>query len=135
MTGTGAKGTRLGESAVREICAAEVAGWNLRGRRVLAIVPDHTRTAPIDLMFRVFHDLLHAEGAKAFDVLIALGTHPPMSDEAINRRLGITARDRQERYADTRFFNHAWDDPSQCLSIGTIDEAEVASISGGLMRE
>src|SRR5262245_36572262 len=101
MVGTGAKGKRLGEPAVRDICATEIAGWNVRGRRVLAIVPDNTRSAPIDLMFRVLHDLLHAEGVKAFDVLIALGTHPPMSDDAINHRLGITARDRQERYADT----------------------------------
>lgn len=135
MTGTGAKGTRLGEAAVREICAAEIAGWNVSGRRVLAIVPDNTRTAPIDLMFRVLDDVLRAEGARAFDVLVALGTHPPMSDDAINRRLGITAADRRERYAGTRFFNHHWDDPTQCVSIGTIDEAEVAAISGGLMRE
>jgi nickel-dependent lactate racemase len=135
MTGQGAKGARLGEATVREICAAEVAGWNLRGRRVLALVPDNTRTAPIDVMFRVLHELLHGEGVAAFDVLVALGTHPPMSDEAINRRMGISARDREERYAGTRFFNHHWDDPGQVVSIGTIDEEEVARISGGLMRQ
>jgi nickel-dependent lactate racemase len=135
MTGTGAKGKRLTEADAREICAAEVARWNLRGRRVLVIVPDNTRTAPIDVMFRVLHDLARAEGVQAFDVLVALGTHPPLTDEAINRRMGITARDREERYAGTRFFNHRWDDPGQLVSIGEITEDEVARISGGLMRQ
>ena len=33
---------------MRELCGEEIARWDVRGRRVLAIVPDHTRTAPID---------------------------------------------------------------------------------------
>ena len=53
MTGRGAKGTKLDEAAVRALCGEEIARWGLAGKRVLAIVPDHTRTAPIDLMFRV----------------------------------------------------------------------------------
>jgi nickel-dependent lactate racemase len=134
MTGTGQKGAKLGEETVRELCAAEIARWGLRGRRVLAIVPDHTRTAPIDVMFRVLHQLIAGDAA-AFDVLIALGTHPPMTDDAINERFGITARERAETYAGTRFFNHAWDDPAQLVSVGEISEDEVAQISGGMMRE
>jgi nickel-dependent lactate racemase len=136
VTGTGAKGKKLGEAAARELCAAEIARWGVRGKRVLAIVPDHTRTAPIDMMFRVLDDLL-APDVAAFDVLIALGTHPPMTDEAINKRMGVTAAERGPggRYARTRFFNHAWNDPAQLVSIGTISEEDVQRISGGLMRE
>ncbi len=134
MIGVGQKGQRLDEAKVRELCAAEIAHWNVRGRRVLVIVPDHTRSAPIDVLFRVLHDLM-AKEAKAFDVLIALGTHPPMSDEAINQRLGITAQDRAGRYAGVNIFNHHWDNPNQLVSIGSISEEEVAQISHGLMRE
>jgi lactate racemase len=94
VTGRGAKGTRLDEAAVRALCGEELAGWGLRGKRVLAIVPDHTRSAPIDLMFRVLDEVARDAGAAAFDVLIALGTHPPMSEEAINKRLGLTAAER-----------------------------------------
>ncbi len=135
MTGAGQKGTKLDEATVRELCAGEIAHWALRGKRVLAIVPDHTRTAPIDLMFRVLHELCGAAGATAFDVLIALGTHPPMSDAAINKRLGISAAERAGKYAATKLFNHHWDHPTQLVSIGTITEDEVAAISGNLMRE
>jgi lactate racemase len=135
MTGRGAKGTRLDEAAVRALCGEEIAGWGLRGKRVLAIVPDHTRTAPIDLMFRVLHETVLGAGATAFDVLIALGTHPPMSEPALNQRLGLTPADRAGKYAAVKIFNHAWNDPAALASIGTISEDEVSEISGGLMRE
>src|SRR5665213_2679307 len=135
MVGAGEKGAKLDEATVRALCAGEIAKWGLRGKRVLAIVPDHTRTAPIGLMFRVLHEELSAVGAAAFDVLIALGTHPPMTEEAIHQRLGITAAERAGKYARTKLFNHHWNDPAQLVSIGTITEDEVEAISGGRMRE
>ena len=134
MTGAGQKGVALSESVVRELFASEIATWNVRGKRVLAIVPDHTRTAPMDVMFRVMNDVLGGT-VEALDVLVALGTHPPMSDDAINRRLGITERDRREKYSRTRFFNHHWTDPTQLVSIGALSAQRVESISGGRMRE
>lgn len=134
VVGAGQKGGRLSEQRIRELCAEEVARMAPKGKRVLLIVPDNTRTAPIDVLFRVLHELLAPEVA-ALDVLIALGTHPPLSEEAIRRRLGVSASDRAQRYARTQFFNHRWDDPAQLVSIGAIDEAEVFRISGGLMRE
>jgi nickel-dependent lactate racemase len=135
MTGRGAPGLKLDEAAVRALCAQELAGWSLRGKRVLAIIPDHTRTAPIDLMFRVLHDEARAAGATDFDVLIALGTHPPMTEAAINRRLGLTPDQRAGQYARTRVFNHEWNQPRALVSIGAISEDEVSELSGGRMRE
>ena len=88
----------LSEQEVREIVAPALAAAGLAGKRVLLIVPDSTRTAPVGLMFRVIHDLIGRDAA-ALDVMIALGTHPPMSDEAINRRLEITAEERAGKYA------------------------------------
>jgi nickel-dependent lactate racemase len=134
MTGAGEKGRALGEPAIRELCASEIAKWNVRGKRVLAIVPDHTRTAPMDVVFRILHQILAPEVA-AFDVIIALGTHPPMSDEAIDRRLGLTPEDRRGRYAKTKFMNHHWSDPAQLTSLGKISEDEVDRLSGGAMSE
>lgn len=134
VVGAGQKGAKLSELRLRELCAEEAARMDAKGKRVLLIVPDNTRTAPIDVLFRVLHELL-APIAASLDVLIALGTHPPLSDEGIQRRLGITASDRAGRYARTQFFNHRWDDPDQLVSIGAIEEAEVLRISGGLMHE
>ena len=134
VVGAGQKGGRLSELRIRELCAEEVARFDPKGKRVLLIVPDNTRTAPIDVLFRVLHELLAPEVA-ALDVLIALGTHPPLSEEAMRRRLGVSASDRAQRYARTQFFNHRWDDSAQLVSIGAIEEAEVLRISGGFMRE
>ena len=67
---------------VSRACKAE----DYRGKRVLLIVPDGTRTAPIGVVFRALHQHI-AAGTKALDVLIALGTHQPMSEEAICARL------------------------------------------------
>jgi nickel-dependent lactate racemase len=133
MISVARQGAGLTEADVVDTCGAALSSWSVRGKRVLLIVPDATRTAPIDTMFRVLHPLLAQ--AAAFDVMIALGTHPPMSDEAINLRLGITARDRTEKYARTRFFNHDWKSPDGLISLGAIDEDEVAAISGGALRE
>ena len=55
-----------------------------RGKRVLLIVPDGTRSAPVGLLFKTLHEQI-ADATKAFDVLIALGTHQPMSESAICR--------------------------------------------------
>jgi lactate racemase len=58
------------------------------GKRVLLIVPDSTRTAPVGQLFRVIHDQVGA-ATRSLDVMIALGTQPPMTEEAILRRLEI----------------------------------------------
>ena len=123
----------LGEQEVREIAAPALAAADLAGKRVLLIVPDSTRTAPVGLMFRVIHDLIGGQTA-ALDVMIALGTHPPMSDEAINRRLEITAEERAGKYARVRMLNHSWDDPAALTSLGTLAAGEIGELSGGLFE-
>src|SRR3954464_2508857 len=71
---------------VAETCPAEA----YRDQRVLLIIPDGTRTAPVGLMFQALHARLGGV-TKKFDVMIALGTHPAMPADAINQRVGITA--------------------------------------------
>jgi len=121
----------LEESEVRAIAEQAIAPLDLAGKRVLLIVPDATRTAPVGLLFRVLHDLL-GEQTRRFDVMIALGTHPPMSYEAINGRLEITSAEREGKYGRVRMLNHAWDDPAALARIGTIPAAEIEALSGGL---
>jgi len=100
-----------------------------RGKRVLMIVPDNTRTAPLPVLFPALRSLLRPV-TKSLDVLVALGTHPPMPQEKIRSMLGIAANDP---CADVGLFNHAWDDPSQLSTIGTLSEAETREISDGVL--
>ena len=62
---------------------------------MLLIVPDGTRTAPIGILFQALHHRL-ASVTREFDVLIALGTHQPMSEKAICGRLEITEQQRRK---------------------------------------
>src|SRR5215510_470672 len=124
----------LSESEVRELMAAALSGAEFDGKRVLVIIPDGTRTAPIPMMFRLFHESLN-DRVEALDFLIALGTHQPMSEEAINRHVGITAEERATRFAKTNIFNHRWEKPDQLVELGEISENEIAEITGGLLRQ
>lgn len=58
-----------------------------------------------------------------------------MSEEAINRHVGITAEERATRFAKINIFNHRWDTPDQLVELGEISENEIAEITGGLLRQ
>jgi lactate racemase len=121
---------RVTPEQVAEVIAQAFPAERYRGRRVLLIVPDGTRTAPVGLLFKTLHQEIAAV-TKAFDVMIALGTHQPMSEAAICGRLDIDGSQREKQYREVRFFNHAWSDPGSLRSIGTIPAAEIRELTGG----
>ena len=134
ISGNGYRDRLLTETEVRALMAEALDRAGLDGRRVIVIIPDATRTAPMPMMFRLFHELLSGRAA-ALDFLIALGTHQQMSDEAINKHLGLSAEERAGRYAGVNVFNHRWDVPDQLIKLGEISESEIAEISGGRLRQ
>jgi len=128
---TAGQGRALAAAQVSELVAKACPAEDFRNRRVLLIVPDATRTAPVGLMFQTLHRQL-AGVTKALDVLIALGTHQPMSEEAICGRLEISLAERREKYGNVSFHNHAWNDASQLRQVGTLSAAEVSELTNGL---
>jgi nickel-dependent lactate racemase len=88
----------------------------------------------MDIMFRTVYTLL-ADRVRRLDFIIASGTHPPLSEEAINQRVGITPEERKRRYTRVRFFNHYWQKADQLKHVGTINADEIHQISGGLLNE
>jgi nickel-dependent lactate racemase len=134
LVGKGDVTRTLSESEVRELLKEAFADAGLKNKRVLFIIPDGTRSAPIPMLFRAIHDLLAAD-VKALDLLIALGTHMPMSDEAIGKLLGVTPAERAGKYSKVRVFNHEWSDKATFKSIGTITADEIGKISDGRLRQ
>lgn len=128
VSGWGGSDATLSDNEVQEICRAALVGQHWAGKRVLLIVPDHTRTAPVGPVFRAIFDTINAQTA-TLDVMVALGTHPPMSEDAICRRLEITGTERAGRYGRVRFLNHAWNDQTQLAHVGTIGAGEVAGLT------
>lgn len=123
----------LTESDVEAVVRRAAADWKLDGQRVLLVVPDQTRSCPLGLMFRLIHDAV-GRSVRQLDVMIALGTHPPMTPEQIDRRMEITPQERTTKYAGVRFFNHAWNDPSELTEVGRLDREEIRELTGGLFE-
>jgi lactate racemase len=134
LIGKGYENGYLAEAEIRELLAATLAQANLAGRRVLIILPDSTRTAPIPLMFRLFYEYL-GDNVAALDYLIALGTHQALNEAAINKLVGVTPEERAGQYAKVKVFNHRWDLPETFVSLGQITPAEIEEITGGLMSQ
>src|SRR2546428_10532501 len=104
------KNSALSLSDVAALIAQVCPAGDYRDQRILLIVPDGTRTAPVGLLFQAIHQQIGSV-ARQVDVLIALGTHQAMSDAAICDRLEISPAQRREPYRDVGFFNHQWDAP------------------------
>src|SRR5262245_13952738 len=125
IIGAGSTAEPLASEDARQLIARAFDPLALDGKRVLVLIPDATRTAPIPLLFRLLYAQIGRRVAQ-LDYLIALGTHPPMSEEAIGRLVGVSAAERAERYPNVQIFNHRWDHPEALQTIGVINRQEAA---------
>lgn len=130
VIGRGDEREVLSEGAVRALLEEAFAGQPVDGERVLVVIPDGTRTAPIPLMFRLLYKVLGARATR-LDYLIALGTHQPMSEAAIARLVGASATERAAHYPKSAVYNHRWDLPETFTTLGVLSEDEVAALTGG----
>jgi nickel-dependent lactate racemase len=110
-----------------------LAGLDCKNKRLLVIIPDGTRTSPIPLMMRALYRAIGHQ-ARQFDVMIALGTHQPMSEEAIERHLGMGAADRA-LLRNFSVMNHEWYTPGTLTQIGTVPALEARSITNDIIAE
>lgn len=132
LIGAGSIGEAISEEQVREVVESAFATLSIDGKRVLFIIPDGTRTAPIPLFYRLLYAAL-GERVAQLDYLIALGTHPPMPEEAITRLVGVDAETRARDFPKSQIYNHHWDRPEALASVGYISAQDAAELSGGLL--
>ena len=123
----------LSSAEVRQILQAGLPQTEFKNRKVLLIVPDHTRTAPVGQLFKETHAWI-GPVARQVDVMVALGTHPPMSEEAICKRLDLTPEEKKKNYPKVQLLNHAWDDDRALAEIGKIPASEIRELTGGLFE-
>jgi len=105
-----------------------VLSGQFNGQRVLVLIPDHTRSLPLPFLFRAMVDVLHS--AKKLDFMVALGTHPPLDEESINKLVNLTAEERTTTFRHIGLLNHTWDNPSTLTSLGIMNQDEVKQIAG-----
>ena len=120
----------LGEEELRRIFSEIMATYPVDGKRILVLIPDHTRTMPLPVFYQLFYELV-CEKAARLDFLIALGTHQPMSEDAIAKVLGVTVDKLHGKYARMRVLNHEWARPETFVEIGTIAKEELIPLTHG----
>lgn len=131
MIGASAAARALSDDEAHGLLAGALGRVDLEGKRVLVVVPDATRTAPVPLLRALLDELVGGRTC-ALDYLVALGTHPPMDDASLSRLLGVPVSDG--RAGASRVFNHRWDVPETFATVGTIRASEVSSLSGGRLE-
>jgi nickel-dependent lactate racemase len=127
-----ASGNNLTGDEIRQFVSQAASHLSLKGKRVLVIIPDGTRTMPMPLMFEILQAEI-ASQTTACDYLVALGTHPAMNEAQLTKLFGRPIANGVCEGA--RVFNHRWDIPGTFAEIGIISAAEVARISGGVLSE
>jgi nickel-dependent lactate racemase len=85
---------------------------------------------PMPLMFTLFQQVLRPR-VKALDYLVALGTHPLMSDAQLSKLVGQPVSNGN--VGDSRIFNHHWEDPETFVTLGVVPAAEISNLTNGLM--
>lgn len=132
LIGQGSETEPLTAGGVGALLTEAFADAPVDGKRLLVLIPDLTRSAPIPLMFRLLYEVLGRRVAR-LDYLVALGTHQPLGEAALERLVGVSAAERQAWFPKSDVFNHRWDDPSALQTVGVISSREMAELTGGLV--
>jgi nickel-dependent lactate racemase len=124
----------VGAEDVERLLAQGCGQLDLEGKRVLVIIPDGTRSCPLPLLFRLLWAQM-GRRVRRLDYLIALGTHRPMSAQAISRLLGVQVAEDGSvaTHPGVQIFNHRWSDPQALHTVGVIERAEAGELTDGLL--
>jgi nickel-dependent lactate racemase len=131
--GSGSAARHLSREEVWQLVEHAIRDLQVRGKRVLTIIPDGTRTMPMPLMFELLQAALVKEKAAASDYIVALGTHRAMDEAQLSAHFGQPVH--EGICGSAKVMNHRWDTPETFIELGTISADEVEELSGGLLRE
>ncbi len=121
------QGTLLNEQIILETLQKGLAG-RFAHQKVLVLIPDQTRSLPLPNLFRALVEVLRE--TKQLDFMVALGTHPTLTEENLNNLVGISSEERRTKYESIGLLTHAWNDGQGLTSIGTLESEEIKTIAG-----
>jgi lactate racemase len=121
----GGAGQLLDAEAVRSFVRAQVAALDLAGRSLCVVIPDGTRNCPLPLLLRAVEEGVDGR-ASAITAVVALGTHAPMSDDAIADLVGPVS---------IPTCNHAWWVEDTFAAVGTLPADVVTTLSAGRLHD
>ncbi len=132
--GTGSPDYKLTDEQIESIIIKGTPETLYKGKKVLVLTPDATRTSPLPLMIRLLKKIIGAKAEK-LDFMVALGTHQPLKEEEILKLYGITTGEQRNLFKGSRVYNHEWYKEGTLIKIGKLTEDDIEKITGGLFRE
>lgn len=109
-------------SSIRRILRTPIGSPPLRSlvkprSRIVVLVDDYTRPTPVSTVLPIVLEELRLAGARREDItiLVALGTHRPMTRDELKAKLGSRIVEEYE------VVNHRWRDESELETVGYVD--------------
>ncbi|MDO5049055.1 MAG: lactate racemase domain-containing protein [Actinomycetaceae bacterium] len=124
----------LTDEQIRAFVLEQLGNFDFDGKRVTLVVPDGTRHAPVDKMAHYVYEAL-GDRPRDVRVVIALGTHDDMSDEAIGKLMGNKPGEFESEYPGWKIYNHAWREEETFANLGTIPKERISELSGGRLTD
>ena len=121
----------LTHTELSEFVHTQLSDHDFDGKRVTLVVPDGTRHAPVAMMAKLIRDALGSRPASV-RVVIALGTHDYMSDEAIGKLMGCEPGRFADTYPGWEIVNHLWRDESTFATSGRCPGSASPSSAGAV---
>lgn len=115
----------LSDDEVAAFVRAHMDRLGLDGRSLCVVIPDATRRCPIDLLLPAVEQAVRHR-VRSCTAVIALGTHAPMTDDAVRAMVGSTGM---------TVVNHEWWDEHSFVEVGTIPADMIAELSDGRLSE
>jgi Uncharacterized conserved protein len=120
---------KLNEKEIYNLCQKGLEKKDFKNKKVIVIIPDNTRSGPTHFFFKTIIDILIGK-TKKLDFLIALGTHPLMTEEEMKGFLNLKGEEKH-----VNIYQHQWDKMGNLKTIGVIKKEVIKEISKGLMEE
>jgi len=106
---------------------------NYSGKKCLVLIPDHTRSLPLPILFNLLVEIL--DDTTQLDFMVALGTHPELTELQLNHLVGISLEERKTKYKHINLLNHHWQNSGDLVSVGIMEKDEIQTIAGEKWHE
>jgi len=123
-------GRPISHNELTQFVAEALHDFGRSAEHVLVVIPDDTRTVPMPAIFDALCEHV-APRVGQLTILIALGTHPPMTEAELTAHLGEAWREQP----GVGVVQHEWQSPEALRLVGTIEAAELEELSGGRLAE
>jgi len=125
---------KYGAEPINVQAVAEEAASAIRGRNIVILIPDSTRSGG-KFIGEALRGLYRAKSphVESLTVIVALGTHPALPEDALLRYLHISPDEYRTKLNKITFLNHEWWKAETFVQVGQVSAEEWKRLSRDAM--